>query len=187
MERQVSQRTARHYDITISSSPRRAPVQSLTAILKAFAAASATGEAVWRENGATSEIARVRFNKAETRAILLFRFAEGEREAVTAHLVFDLSPGAGVYHAIADEAPRLTRAQLEHGIGALARRHFAFYAMGPRGSFAQAYPRLSFAEAAAPVAFTLERELAACELEIRPDVSVKLDTLLKQRATRLAA
>lgn len=182
-------RTARHYEITVGSSPRRVPKQSLAAIVKTFAAASAKGDAVWRQGETVFEIARVRFNKSATRAIVLIRFADAGAAEASAHLLIDCAPSTdGIYRAVLEEAPGLTKALLDYAMEALARRLFSFYAMGPGGHFVQAYPRLSFAASSAvPAELMLERAPALCEPEIRPDVSVKLDELLKRRTARMPA
>jgi hypothetical protein len=186
---QTIQRHALHCEIRIASTPRHAPAQSLAAIVKAFAASSAKREALWLRGQAAFEITQVRFNKAGTRAILLLRHKEADSEA-SAHLVIDLTPSpkdADAYDAILEQAPGLTMQRLELAMQALARRLFEFYFKDASGNFRQAYPGMSFAAHQETLTFTVERELAQCESEIRPDVSARLDSLLKRQTSRLAA
>lgn len=182
----LTQKGAQHFTLTVASSPRRAPVKALAAIVKEFAAPSAKGEAVWRQGDLVLEIAGVRFNKAETRAILLLHFTQSDLPTVSSHLVLDLTAAESGYPAILEDAPGLTKAVLEHALEAFARRWCMFYAMGPGGRFSEVRSRLSFSAEEATV-FRVERSLALCEPQIVPDVSAKLDALLKQRSAKRAA
>lgn len=177
------QRTALHYEIAVASVPAHAPVQSLASIVKAFAESSAKGDAVWSRGGAVFQIARVRFNKTSTRAILLLHCTVGAA-AASAHLVIDLAPSpekSGVYQAILEDAG-LTKSSIEQGLQGIARKFSEFYFKEASGRFRPGHPRLSFTACEEASVFAAERELVACEAEIRPDVSLQLDTLLKQRA-----
>lgn len=180
---------AQHYEITVSSSPTRAPVQSLAAIVKAFAEAALRGDARWRRGVISFDVKRVRFNSTGTRAILLLHYANAATASVaSAHLVVDLtpSPNGDAYQAIVQETPGLTKASLEQGMQELARRLFPFYFTDASRKFRQAHPRLSFA-VGDEAQLALEREPAHCEAEIRADISVKLDALLRRRAVQRAA
>jgi len=178
----TTQKTALHYEITVGSPLRGAPQQSLAAIVKAFAAAAEKGEAVWREGANAFEIMRVRFNKTETRAVLLLRYADPSGALNTAHMLVDLIARDGAYRAVIEEAPALNKARLEFGMEALARRLFEYYVATARGQFKKTHPRLSFVAAGEPVAFEIERASLVCEPEIRADVSLKLDGALKRFA-----
>lgn len=181
-----AQCSAQHYEIALASAPGHAPVQSLAAIVKAFAAASERGEAIWRRGAVNLQIARVRFNKTGTRAILLLHSADADGASVSVHLVIDLDPNAGAYRTILQQAPGLTKASVEQGLQGLAGRLFEFYFKDRSGSFSKATPRLSFTAHSEEV-FAIESELAQCEPEIRPDISAKLDALLRRQATKRAA
>lgn len=183
----LTQKGARHFEIEVASSPRRAPVRPLVEIIKAFAAASAKGEALWRQAELALEIAGARFNKAETRAILLLHFKQGDADPVSSHLVIDLTSGSR-YAAILEDAVGISKPLLEHALSALAQRWCSFYAMGPGGKFSEVRPRLSFVESTdASMTITVERALALCEPQILPEVSAKLDALLKLRMAKRAA
>jgi hypothetical protein len=178
----TTQKSALYYVIKVDAPLRNAPVQPLSAIVKAFASASEKGEAVWREGANAFEIARVRFNKTETRAVLLVRYTGPSGALNSAHAVVDLILRDGAYRAVIEEAPALSKARLEFGMEALSRRLCEAYVANARGQFKKTHPRLSFVTVSEPIAFDVERASEVCEPDIRPDVSVKLDGLLKRFA-----
>lgn len=178
--------TARHYDIAVSSMPTRAPVQALSAIVKALAEAAFRGDAIWRRGVNSFEVKRARFNSAGTRAILLVHYANaGAPEVASAHVVIDLALTDGGYRAIVQENG-LTKAALEQGMQELARRLMPFYFPDTGKKFKQAHARLSFA-VLDEVQFALEQGALRCDADVRADISVQLDALLRRRAVKRAA
>ncbi|MFN3464703.1 MAG: hypothetical protein ACK4X1_11575 [Terricaulis sp.] len=165
------ERTALHYDLAIGAAPAHAKPKPLLHLLTAIEGACAKGQANWHRDKGKSivRIAKVRFNKGRTRAIILLQHTDidaadpsfaalvsgatrtekkgfGEGVAVSAHLVIDLrpTPGGGAYHAVLENVPGLTKFYLERVFQAVLKEVATYRFVDDNGVAYQAQPRLLF-------------------------------------------